>query len=375
MAQRATSINTRTERDVSVNTASTGTEMILASYPTPAYFPSGPAGTIAYAQSTSSMYVSVGRGIWKIIGGAPVDASYVTVSSNAQLTNERVLTAGTNISLVDGGPDSTITINATGGAPDAQYVTMALDAGLTADRVLTAGSNITVVAGAVKTTVTVGLATDVTTASVHLTSATDSTSLSDTGASVSTAGGLSVAKTVNCLALTINAKPIFPLMNITTGAPGTRFVNTAANNTYATITVPANTLSTVGNAVMIEWAFYVDNGIGGFSLAFTANVDATVLSVTMNQGSVIASKMCFGRFIVTSTGVNTQSTRLTVIGNDEIGITPYLYTASGAAASVTSGAITLTFKGQWSAASPSIASQMIWLTATNVSQVSQLVLP
>jgi hypothetical protein len=127
--------------------------------------------------------------------------------------------------------------------------------------------------------------------------------------------------------------------------------------------------------VLVEWAFYVDNAVAGYSLAFTANVDATVLSVTMNQGNVIASKMCFGRFLVTSTGANTQSTRLTIIGNDEIGTAPYLYTASGTASSTTSGAIVLTFKGQWSGANPGIASQMIWMTVTNVSQVSQLVLP
>ncbi len=43
-----------------------------------------------------------------------LDATFITVSANAALPNERVLTAGTNISLVDGGPNSTITINAAG---------------------------------------------------------------------------------------------------------------------------------------------------------------------------------------------------------------------------------------------------------------------
>lgn len=49
---------------------------------------------------------------------APTDASYVVLSSNATLTNERVLTAGSNISIVDGGAGSTLTISATGGAGD-----------------------------------------------------------------------------------------------------------------------------------------------------------------------------------------------------------------------------------------------------------------
>ncbi len=48
-------------------------------------------------------------------GGAPVSATYLTLSTNATLTHERVLTAGTNISFVDAGAGSTLTINATGG--------------------------------------------------------------------------------------------------------------------------------------------------------------------------------------------------------------------------------------------------------------------
>lgn len=40
---------------------------------------------------------------------APADATYVTLSTNGTLTNERVLTAGTGITLTDGGAGSTIT--------------------------------------------------------------------------------------------------------------------------------------------------------------------------------------------------------------------------------------------------------------------------
>ena len=48
-------------------------------------------------------------------GGAPADATFVTLSTDSTLTNERVLTAGTGISLTDGGAGGTITIAATGG--------------------------------------------------------------------------------------------------------------------------------------------------------------------------------------------------------------------------------------------------------------------
>ena len=45
-------------------------------------------------------------------GGAPTGAQYVTLATDATLTNERVLTAGTNVSLVDAGAGSTLTVNA-----------------------------------------------------------------------------------------------------------------------------------------------------------------------------------------------------------------------------------------------------------------------
>ena len=48
-----------------------------------------------------------------VSSGAPTDASYVTLGTNATLSNERVLTAGTGISISDGGAGSTVTISST----------------------------------------------------------------------------------------------------------------------------------------------------------------------------------------------------------------------------------------------------------------------
>lgn len=48
-------------------------------------------------------------------GGAPTNASYVVMGVNASLTNERVLTAGSGISITDGGANGPVTIAATGG--------------------------------------------------------------------------------------------------------------------------------------------------------------------------------------------------------------------------------------------------------------------
>jgi len=45
---------------------------------------------------------------------SPSDAQYITLATNATLTNERVLTAGNGISLTDGGAGSTLTVANTG---------------------------------------------------------------------------------------------------------------------------------------------------------------------------------------------------------------------------------------------------------------------
>lgn len=48
---------------------------------------------------------------------AALEAQFVTLAVDGDLDNERVLTAGTGISLVDGGAGSTITISASAGVP------------------------------------------------------------------------------------------------------------------------------------------------------------------------------------------------------------------------------------------------------------------
>jgi len=69
--------------------------------------------------------------------GAPTNATYVTLSTNATLTDERVLTAGSQITLTDAGAGGAITVaspfyfDATVGASGADYTTLkaAIDAG------------------------------------------------------------------------------------------------------------------------------------------------------------------------------------------------------------------------------------------------------
>lgn len=85
--------------------------------------------------------------------GAPTDATYVTLSTSGLLTNERVLTAGTGITVTDAGAGSTVTVAAPGMA--APFITQALSGDLANERVLTAGAGITLTDGGAGSTMTV----------------------------------------------------------------------------------------------------------------------------------------------------------------------------------------------------------------------------
>jgi hypothetical protein len=78
-------------------------------------------GDWGYTVDTKDFYIADTPTTWQLISGASgnpsVDAQYITLSLDATLTNERVLTAGTNITLVDGGPGSTLTISAANTSP------------------------------------------------------------------------------------------------------------------------------------------------------------------------------------------------------------------------------------------------------------------
>lgn len=58
----------------------------------------------------------------KIVGssGAPSDATYLTVSLNGTLTNERSIAVGTGLSMVDGGANGALTISGTD-PPEGSY--------------------------------------------------------------------------------------------------------------------------------------------------------------------------------------------------------------------------------------------------------------
>ena len=72
-------------------------------------------------------------------GGAPADAQYVTLSLDGTLENERVLTAGSGISISDSGSGGTVTIAATGGGTGT-VTSIVAGTGLTGGTITTTGT-------------------------------------------------------------------------------------------------------------------------------------------------------------------------------------------------------------------------------------------
>lgn len=116
---------------------------------------------IGYAEADGRVHLMMGLPIAEIIaaaggggGGAPVGASYVTLGTDATLTSERVLTAGTGITLTDAGAGSTLTVATTAETNAAANVgagtgTIYRDkTGATLNlKTLVAGSNVTITNG------------------------------------------------------------------------------------------------------------------------------------------------------------------------------------------------------------------------------------
>jgi hypothetical protein len=80
-------------------------------------------------------------------GGAPTTATYVTLSANSTLTNERRLVEGDGIDLTDGGANSTLTVAVDSAVLGAPFLTTSASGALSNESVLTAGTGITLTPG------------------------------------------------------------------------------------------------------------------------------------------------------------------------------------------------------------------------------------
>lgn len=74
---------------------------------------SGAVGTSVLAVANGGTGSATAAASRTALGAAPLDATFVTLSTNSELSNERVLTAGAGMSITDAGAGSTVTIAAT----------------------------------------------------------------------------------------------------------------------------------------------------------------------------------------------------------------------------------------------------------------------
>lgn len=83
-------------------------------------------GDAYYKTGTSSgLYNCSAANTWTVVSagtGAPASAQYVTLATDGGLSAERVLTAGTGITLTDGGANGNLTIAASGGGGGLVYL-------------------------------------------------------------------------------------------------------------------------------------------------------------------------------------------------------------------------------------------------------------
>ena len=123
-----------------------GDLIVGSSSDTPDRLPVGATNQVLVADPTAPLGVG-----W--VDPTPKNASYVTLGTDGTLTDERVLTAGSGITVTDAGAGSTVTVATPLVNP--QYVTLASSGDLTNERVLTAGSGISVTDGGAGSSVTV----------------------------------------------------------------------------------------------------------------------------------------------------------------------------------------------------------------------------
>ena len=337
---QASSSTTRSDR--TFNYVKGQSTSVVPSYASPSVLPKQEAGSLAYSMSNATLYVSDGLG-WNGISPTPVNATYITVSYDPTLTNSRVLTAGTGITLVDGGAGESLTINATADAPStAEYVVMTVTGSLPNSRTLTAGTNLTLVDGGAGEEVVLSLSPNVTTTSIHLTSTNDASSTTDSTASISTTGGLSVTKSFfgnnasigTSTAILLSATGLVTVQNTANSA---NYLDTTASVSTAGGLSVAKALNALNASVGSSTAVLL-SATGLVTVQNTANsanyLDTTASVSTAGGLSVAKALNALNASVGTGTPVTISSAGAVVINNGTAA------TSGGAALYLPSGGVT-----------------------------------
>jgi hypothetical protein len=191
-------------------------------------------------------------------GGAPATDSYVVLSASSSLPNERVLTAGTNITITDSGAGGTVTIASTAGGVS----NVATGTGLTG--------------GPITTTGTIALA------NTAVTPGSYGTSIGIPQITIDAQGRITAASTIattsNSYQGTWNASTNTPTLTSSVGTLGYYYVVSTAGST---------TLNGISTWAVGDWAVY--NGSAWQKVAASGSSAFSTLTVTGLTGYMYAN--------------------------------------------------------------------------------------
>ena len=191
-------------------------------------------------------------------GGASSTDSYVVLTSSVNLPNERVLTAGTNIVLTDGGPGQTITISSTSGGVSS----VATGTGL--------------IGGPITSTGTISLANTAVTAGTYGNSISIPQITVDAQGRITAATG--IATTSNSYQGTWNASTNTPTLTSSVGTTGFYYVVSTAGSTN---------LNGITTWAVGDWAIY--QGSAWQKVAASGSSAFSTLTVTGLTGYMYAN--------------------------------------------------------------------------------------
>jgi len=200
----------------------------------------------------------VGAGGQPISSGGSATDAYVTLSASLDLPNERVLTAGTNITLTDTGPGGTVTIASTAGGVS----NVATGTGLTG--------------GPITSTGTISLANTAVTAGSYGTSIGIPQITIDAQGRITAAS--TIATTSNSYQGTWNASTNTPTLTSSVGTLGYYYVVSTAGSTN---------LDGISTWAIGDWAVY--NGSAWQKVAASGSSAFSTLTVTGLTGYMYAN--------------------------------------------------------------------------------------
>jgi hypothetical protein len=213
---------------------------------------------VATYDADGNFITLVGAGGQPISSGAGAADSYVLLSASSTLPNERVLTAGTNITLTDTGPGGTVTIASTAGGVS----NVATGTGLTG--------------GPITSTGTISLANTAVTAGSYGTSIGIPQITIDAQGRITAAS--TIATTSNSYQGTWNASTNSPTLTSSVGTLGFYYVVSTAGST---------TLNGISTWAIGDWAVY--NGSAWQKVAASGSSAFSTLTVTGLTGYMYAN--------------------------------------------------------------------------------------